>query len=986
MIFRTSPFRSPRFVSAAALVFASLAFAQQRQGGLQGQIADASGAIIPGARVIVDDGSRSTEAVATNEQGAYSLNGLAPGRYRVRVSWPGFERFEDKVDVVAGRIETLNVTLQPGLPEQEITVQAEERDALSVEPAANASAIVITGADLEALPDDPDDLAEDLKALAGPSAGPNGAQIFVDGFTTGRLPSKESIREIRINQNPFSAEYDKVGFERIEIFTKPGADKFHGRTFFDISDAALNSRNPFSSNKPAFQSRQYGGNLSGPISQRASFFVDLERRDIDDNAVINARILDPDFQITPLSEAIITPKRRTHVSPRFDYQWSANHTLVGRYAWLNSSEENAGVGRFSLLSRAYNTENNEHTVRLTETDVLSATAVNETRFQYVRNNVGLLGDNSVPTVLVLDAFTGGGAQIGRSFDKQDRYELQNCTTISRGRHSIKFGGRVRTTVLENISPQDFGGTFVFSGGFGPQLDANNQVIRGTSGQPVLGPITSIEQYRRTLLFQREGLTMEQIRALGGGASQFTISGGIAAVHLTQADAGLFMQDDWRVRPNFTLSAGLRYETQNHIHDRVNFGPRLGFVWAPGARSGRPGKTVIRAGSGVFYDRFSESLTLQAIRFNGQNQHRYIVSHPKFFPNAPPSSSFTGMGETVRHVDANLHAPYLVQSAVGIEHQLPFKTTISTTFINSHGVHLLGSRNINAPLPGAVRDPSNSAAKPYGEGNIFLYESDGILNQNQIITNLNTRVTHQLTLFTVYVYQRARSDTDGADSFPANQYNLRSEYGRTSTDIRHRFVLGGSAVATPLRFRFSPFIIARTGEPFNITSGLDSNGDTLFTDRPALATDLHGQGVVITRFGAFNLRPKSGEAIIPRNYGDGPAFFTVNLRLSRTFGFGGIRGDGRGSRGSMRSAGSGSPGGMAATGFHGLLMDPATEHRYNLTFAITVRNLLNTVNAGVPIGNLSSLLFGRSNALASSAGLDSSAANNRRIQLQLRLAF
>ncbi len=155
------------------------------------------------------------------------------------------------------------------------------------------------------LPDDPDALASAVQAMAGPSAGPNGGQIFIDGFTGGRMPPKESIREVRINQNPFNAENNNIGFGNIEIFTKPGADKLRGSTFFNFGDESLNSRNPFAPSRAPFQVRYYGGSISGPITKgKSSFFLDFQRRVVDDNAIINAQILnsnlDPDVLSTSL--------------------------------------------------------------------------------------------------------------------------------------------------------------------------------------------------------------------------------------------------------------------------------------------------------------------------------------------------------------------------------------------------------------------------------------------------------------------------------------------------------------------------------------------------------------------------------------------------------------------------------------------------------------------------------------------------------------
>ena len=354
-----------------------------------------------------------------------------------------------------------------------------------------------------------------------------------------------------------------------------------------------------------------------------------------------------------------------------------------------------------------------------------------------------------------------------------------------------------------------------------------------------------------------------------------------------------------MRPNLTLSLGLRYETQTNIHDWRDVAPRIGFAWAPGGSSkGRAQqKTVIRGGFGMFYDRFAENLTLQSIRFNGVNQQQYIVNNPDFFPNIPSLSALNGqlVPQSTWRVDQNLRAPYILQTAIGIERQLPFNTTIATTFTNSHALHLLRARDINAPYPG-IGD------RPYGDvGNLFLYESTGVLNQNQWITNVNSRVNRNLSLFAFYVLNHANSNTDGATTYPANPYNLATEYGRSSLDVRHRFVLGGS-IGGPLKLRFSPFVIAHSGSPFNITTGSDPFGDATFAQRPAFATDLSRSSVRVTPFGAFDLNPLPGETIIPRNYAEGPGYFSLNLRVSKTFGFGAK--DERGAPGSAAGGGGG----------------------------------------------------------------------------------
>ncbi len=593
--------------------------AQQRVGSLRGQVLDELGGAIVGASVSAIDGKGVEKTAVTNEGGAYTINGLAPGKYTVRAVNAGFAMAETAdVEVVAGKAQQFDITLKVAIEEQKVTIAADNRE-LSTEPENNAGAVVLKGEDLESLPDDPDDLAAALQALAGPSAGPNGGQIFVDGFTGGRLPPRASIREVRINSNPFSAEYDRLGFGRIEILTRPGTDRYRGQASFNFNDDALNSRNPFAPTRPPIQTRQYGGNFGGPLLKRkASFFVDFDKRDVNDETLIVATVLDANNNIVGFNETVAIPSRRTSFSPRIDYQINANNTLVARYNYAKNSRV-TGVGGFSLPSRAYDTQNSEQSIQLTETSIINKTIVNETRFQFEHQTNSQDADNSIPTLDVQEAFTGGGSQVGQSHSTNNSWELTNNTSFAMASHALKTGVRLRGVRINQFSPGNFGGTYTFFGGD-------------------LG-LSSIERYQITLEGLEQGLSPAQIRLLGGGASQFRLSSGNPETKVSQWDFGGFLQDDWKVRPNLTLSMGLRYENQSNIDSNFNFAPRLGFAWSPG---GQQAKTVIRGGYGVFYERVNENLTMQTLRLNGVNQQQFTVQNPDFFPLSPrrkPSSHF-----------------------------------------------------------------------------------------------------------------------------------------------------------------------------------------------------------------------------------------------------------------------------------------------------------------------------------------------------------
>jgi hypothetical protein len=976
---------------------------------LRGQVTDESGAVVPQATVMLSGPSGLAQTVTADNSGTYSFAGLPPGDYVLQASAPGLTSQPIKLALKAG-VQTRNIRLRLASLQQKLTVGDRPGTNVTTDPGNNASALVLRGDDLQALSDNPDDLQADLLALAGPSAGPGGGSIFIDGFSGGQLPSKESIREIRINLNPFSPEYDRLGYGRIEIFTKPGTDKFRGSAYYNFADSFWNSRNPYAQQKAPFLLKEYGGNLSGPINKRASFMADIRRDSVDNGAIINGITLDPATLaiIDPYTSVFRTPQRRVSVNPRIDYQLNAQNSLVARYTYTRSDVRDAGIGSFNLVSRGYHYHNDNQTLQITETAVLGTSVVNETRFQFSRPAGATIANTLSPAVQVLGSFNGGGAQVGRSFDNRNNYEFQNYTSVIHRAHAWRFGIRLRGEAVDTVSPQNFGGTFTFGGGLAPVLDANNKPALDRTGQPVPAPISSIERYRRTLLFQRLGFAPSQIRALGGGATQFSINSGTPALSAHQVDLGAFVGDDWRVRPNLTLSLGFRYETQTNIRDWRDFAPRIGIAWAPGgkAKGPRP-KTVVRAGFGMFYDRFSLSNTLTALRYNGLVQQQYVVTDPDFFPAVPPLSVLADSRTTrpIQQVSSTLRAPYIMQSAVGVERQLPFNTTVAVTYANSHGLHMLRSQDINAPLPGTY-DPQSPGGGvfPLGRpGPVFLMESSGLYNQNQLIVNVNTRMNQSISLFGSYMLNRAMSDTDGLGTFPAKPYDFTGEYGPASTDLRHRVSLGGS-INTKWDVRLSPFLVVDSGPPFDITAGRDLYGDTLFNARPGIATDATKPGVIATKYGLVDPNPTPGERILPRNYGRGPGSITVNLRLAKTIGFGAAReGSSRASSASPGPGGgpgSGPPGGGGGEGRRGgggfsmggglqsVFSSPATSRRYNLTISMSVRNLLNHTNPGPIIGNITSPLFGRANQPAGGFGGGgfSEAANNRRLELQTRFAF
>jgi hypothetical protein len=400
--------------------------------------------------------------------------------------------------------------------------------------------------------------------------------------------------------------------------------------------------------------------------------------------------------------------------------------------------------------------------------------------------------------------------------------------------------------------------------------------------------------------------------------------------------GAFVTDDWKVNPALTLSLGFRYETQTNIHDRRGLAPRAAIAWAPGAQSANArAKTVVRAGFGAFYDRFGLNNTMTALRHNGIRQQQYVITNPDFFPSVPPIEFLAGFQSTeIRDaLSPVLVAPALFQSTVSVEHQLPLNSTIPVTYANTHGLHILRSRSINTSA-----------------GEVFLMESSGLYNQNQVIVNVNSRANQYVSMTGSYTLNRAMSNTYGLGTFPANPYSSIGEYGPAATDVRHRVSFGGS-INTKWNVAFSPLVNIASGPPFDITAGRDIYGTTLFNGRPGIATNPDKPGVIRTVYGLLDSNPTPDEMILYRNYGRGPGTVFVNLRVTKT-------------------------------------VKLSTKNPYSLSIAMATQNILNHTNPGPIIGNITSPLFGHANQPSGGQGSNgfSEAANNRRLELQTRFTF
>jgi hypothetical protein len=961
------------------------AAAQVSTGGtkVHGTITDPDGELIPGATVTFTPAKGAGRIVKSGSDGTYTIT-VTPGTYTLLVSMPGFASYlMTNLKVPAVPSTTVDAKLKIGEENTVVNVEASAVQ-LSVDPDSNASSTVLQGKDLEALSDDPDELSSELSALAGPSAGPNGGQIYVDGFTGGQLPPKSSIREIRINQNPFSAEYDRLGFGRVEVFTKPGTDKLHGNLQVNGNPSQFNTGNPLATEEqPPYHTLFMFGNLTGPLSKISSYNMGGSFRQIQDDQLINATILAaPSTPATLCSAGDITciptpykffsyyPQTRVDINPRLDLALGEKNVLTTRYQFVHNTATNSGIGNLSLPEYGINTSAMSNILQMSDTQTWSPKLINETRFEYEREHTADSALSTAPSISVSGDFTSGGNPSQNTSDHQDHFEVQNYTSVQLKKNFIRFGGRLRSTREATSPVQNTNGSFTYSSLLpcvpAPDAPCNGLDNSYQSNQP----------------------------------SQFSlVVANQPSLKYTFTDVGLYAETDWKPFNNFTLSYGLRYETQNHLKDRRDFAPRLSFAYGLGSGKGSP-KTVLRGGFGLFYDRFSGPYILNLERFNGVSTTAYTLSSVPAgcSPNDPDFKVDCVAGEAAQQMTyeaaPNLRTAYITQFAGGFDQQVTRAGSVSVNYLHSQGVHELATQNIAYPMGQPVGVPPSQPVQAR-----YQYFSEGVFRQDQLIVNGRVSTGKRVSLFGYYSLNFAKGDTSGAGADISTPYNIAADYGRTTFDVRNRVFLAGS-VSLPKFIQFSPFMIAQSGNPYNVTIGEDVNGDTFFNDRPYKVTGVAPNGQTVKTingcgtFAAPGSQP-AGSPIAPINDCTGPGLFTLNFRLTKTWGFGASRnaqtasaggqgGQGGGSGGHHGgSGGRGGPGGGGPGGMFGG-GGSSTGKRYNFALGFQVQNLFDNKDLATPNGTLLGQNFGEQTQLA--GGPYTTNAAVRRISLQASFNF
>jgi len=890
-------------------------------------VVDPTGAVIPGAVITLTRGT--TVVSATSEaDGRYEFKNIAAGVYGLSADAQGFAPYAMASVRVGATVRQINLTLSIATQKQQVTVNGEATQ-VGVDADQNASSVVMKGKDLDGLSDDPDELQSELTALGGPSAGPSGGDLYVDGFSGGRLPPKSTIREIRVNQNPFSAEFDRIGYGRIEIFTKPGAQKLSGSIGGSYVNSALDTAVPLSATQPGYQFHWIDGNVSGPIGKNASFFYEYFNFNRQNQSTINAinpASITATSTGTTLAETFANPSTQIYTSGRIDWQATKSQTISLRGFIFRYNVTGSGVGTLNLPELAVNYSNPANDVQVSDAIVLSPKVAEEINFQWKHEREISTPTSTLPTVTLEGAFTNGGSGTNNE-NYLTVYELQNYFTATAAKHVMRFGARARGYFDKVRTNSGTNGSYLFQ--------TTQQYLAGT---PYLYTASVVEH------------PISQIAMF---------------------DGALFFQDEWRARPNLTLSSGLRLEGQNRIHDRLDWAPRVAVAWSPGQKPSAPAKTVLRAGAGYFYNRLTipslfyggggMAYLIQTIVNNGVNQQNYVVQDPSFYdPNAAISAAMLMQAgtstPTIDTIDAHFHSALSLQSAIGVDQQITKKLTMSVNYLYTRGVHQYMMNNVNAPTFDAANYTLIGAApKTYN----YQFQSGGIFKQRQLIVTGNGSVKN-LTLHANYVYNQAESDTQGISYFPSVADDPALDYGRATFGVKQQFMLF-STYSAPFKINISPILFAQSGTPYNIMLGNDLTGNNQSNARPTYGV-CGAAGVVSTAYGCLDTNPVGkGEQIIPYNLGTGPANVVMHLRVTRSFGVGPRKAPEPAPK--TDAAGDKAADGKAADAKVAATMPVPPPRKYTLHLDAGAANVFNVVNFAPPNGTLSSPLFGKSQSLA-----------------------
>ena len=907
-----------RLVVTLILFLTSLITAQNQESNLSVTVKNQLGEIISDAEVSLNRSNQQIKLLKSNKTGLVRFTKLDEGEYQINVVAKGFNDYKgEAVKLKKGENQSIEVTLEVSTIETDVTIGGNE----GVDTDSFGATKIIDKDQIDKLPDDPKELEKLIRSMAGQSVTGEEMPITVDGQPGGQIPPKAAIQQIRINQNVFSAQYDGPNGGGIEFFTSSSMDKFRGGVNFAFADSRLNATDAFIGKRLPMQTRNLNLNLSGPIGKKASFFAFGGIGQNNSSAAINAKILNSSLQPIDFKETINTPSRNYNIFSNLSYDPHKKHKISIGLSFYQGKSEGQNVGGFSLASRANQSENQFLNLRISETYLASENMVIQSRFSLNYDSNKSFGGSNAVAINVLEAFYGGGSQNDRD-SKNTAFTAGNDMTWQKNKYGFGFGWQFRGYLTSQNSIANFGGTYTFSGRTAPVLDANNNPVLDVNGNIVTAQIDSLESYRRTLLFKQLGFSAAQIRNLGGGANQFTISGGDPSVKVNQYDIAFYQQNSYKVSETVAMSFGVRYENQTNISSNFNLSPRFGLIWSP---KSNPKKSTLLAlprisvGIGMFYRRFDLNNFL-AIKQSTGDRSQYLITDPTIldsFPNAVSVNQLQqfALPRSQRFISSDLETPRQNLFSLTASKRLPlgFSTNFSLTYSKSFRQSL--TRNINAPLAGV---------RPLGNvGNVYETISDGKAENTRVSVSLS--LPEKIAWGNInYSFTKGKNDIVFGSGSPNNPYDFTQEFAPITNDGVHRL---GGYISYQLPFKFSldaNFELA-SGTRFNIITGRDTNGDGAFLERPSFATDLTKKGLISTPYGVLDPNPSPNDKLIPRNLGRGDSTFTFDGGISRRFGFNEDKANKK----------------------------PPKQFLY---MSMRVNNIFNVVNHGNPIGNMSSPNF------------------------------
>lgn len=750
-------------LAALALVTAITGVSQAPSGrSITGVVQDQTGASIVGARVELSKSNVSQQSTTTDQSGSFQLKRVPQGTYQVEVSYRGFESASIDVVVDSQPLVPLRVVLAIASLRQETTITS-TLGQISTEPSDNKDTVALTEQSLGNLPVFDQDYVGAMSRFLDPgSVGTGGATLIVNGMEVNNLGvSPSAIKEIKINQDPYSAEYARPGRGRIEVITKPGSPEYHGTFNFIFRDARMNARDPFALTRAPEQRRIYEGVFTGPVlhSKKTSFLISVSRKEEDLQSVVFAQ-----GPLGSIQANAPAPARTLQFAAQITHSISDTNSFSIRYSYLGESVNNQGVGGTVLPEAGINSHNMEQEITYSQTTTLSPKLVNSFRLLvgYERQTNQSL--TRAPKLVVLDSFTGGGAQA--DFLRTEYHaQLVDMLSYSTGKHLIKGGLNIPDLSRRGLD-NNFNalGTFYFS---------------------------SIGDY----LQQRPYSFIQQ---QGNGHVVFL-----------EKQIGVFVQDEYHPRKNLMLSLGLRYDWQNYFHDKNNFGPRFSFAYAPA----KDQKTVLRGGAGIFYDRSGPRPIQDILLFNGSRLRQYVITSPGY-PDPFNGVPVTAQPVSITRLAPDINLPYTIQYSFGVERQLQKSTSLAITYLGSRGFDQFRSRDVNAPSP-----PSFAMRPDPAFGVLRQIESAGRRNSDSLEVTLRGNVTHFFNGVAQYRLAAAHDNTSGITYFPPNAYDLSGEWSRADFDRRHRFELLGTLNPGKL-FNLGVSVSLYSGLPYTLTTGLD----------------------------------------------------------------------------------------------------------------------------------------------------------------------